>query len=157
MIPYPLVSTWIFVLTSGVLFLVALTDSKEFKVPNELVAVLAALYVVHALLSGGWISIHWHVVFALLILSGGAYAYWIQQVGGGDLKLLSVAFLWTGPQFAAPFVVLLIMFTGLYYVAARLGFFVAQRTSSGLRIPLGPSLAAALISVLAMGLVTPGN
>ncbi len=61
----------------------------------------------------------WNFAFALLMLAGGAYAYSLQQIGGGDLKLLAVAFLWTGPWFAAPFVILLLIFTGAYYVAAR--------------------------------------
>src|SRR6202020_571451 len=92
---------------------------------------------------GAWVSMQWNFAFALLMLLGGTYAYSLRQIGGGDLKLLAVAFLWTGPWFAAPFVILLLIFTGAYYVAVRLGFAAAQRTAVGLRIPLAPSLAAA--------------
>jgi prepilin peptidase CpaA len=97
----------------------------------------------------------WNFAFALLMLAGGAYAYSLQQIGGGDLKLLTVAFLWTGPWLAAPFVILLLAFTLVYYFAARLGFAAARRTSAGLRIPLAPSLAGALIGVFALGLLAP--
>jgi prepilin peptidase CpaA len=89
------------------------------------------------------------------MLLGGAYAYSLQQIGGGDLKLLAVAFLWTGPWFAAPFVILLLIFTGAYYVAARFGFAAAKQTPAGLRIPLAPPLAGALIGALALGLIAP--
>ena len=89
------------------------------------------------------------------MLAAGLYAYSVQHIGGGDLKLLTVAFLWTGPWLAAPFVILLLIFTLLYYLAARFGFAVARRTSAGLRILLAASLAAALIGVFALGLIRP--
>ena len=154
---YPMLSLWILVLTAATLFWVALTDLREFKVRNEFVAILAGLFVAHALASGAWVSMQWNFAFALLMLAGGAYAYSLQQIGGGDLKLLAVAFLWTGPWFAAPFVILLLIFTGAYYVAAKLGFAVAKQTAAGLRIPLAPPLAGALIGVLALGLMAPNS
>ena len=107
---YPTLSLWILVLTAATLFWVALTDLREFKVRNEFVAILAGLFVAHALSSGAWVSMQWNFAFAILMLAGGAYAYSLQQIGGGDLKLLAVAFLWTGPWFAAPFVILLLDF-----------------------------------------------
>jgi prepilin peptidase CpaA len=152
---YPIISLWILVLTAVTLFWVALTDLREFRVRNELIVVLACLYVVHALFSGAWVSMQWNFAFALLMLAGGAYAYSLHQIGGGDLKLLTVAFLWTGPWLAAPFVILLLVFTLMYYLAARLGLAAAKRTSAGLRIPLAPSLAGALIGAFALGLVAP--
>jgi prepilin peptidase CpaA len=154
---YPMLSLWILALTAVTLFWVALTDLREFKVRNEFVAILAGLFVAHALSSGAWVSMQWNFAFALLMLAAGAYAYSLQQIGGGDLKLLAVAFLWTGPWFAAPFVVLLLIFTGAYYVAARFGFAAAKETAAGLRIPLAPPLAGALIGALALGLVAPSS
>lgn len=142
-------------MTAATLFWVALTDLREFKVRNELIIILVLLYVVYALFSGAWVSMQWNFGFALLMLIGGTYAYSLQHIGGGDLKLLTVAFLWTGPWLAAPFVVLLLIFTVAYYVAARVGLATAQRTSAGLRIPLAPSLAGALIGVFALGLIGP--
>src|SRR5277367_5377553 len=150
-----MLSLWILVLTAATLFWVALTDLREFKVRNEFVAILAGLFVAHALCSGAWVSMQWNFAFALLMLAGGTYAYSLQQIGGGDLKLLTVAFLWTGPWLAGPFVILLLIFTVIYYFAARLGFAAARPTSAGLRIPLAPSLAGALIGVFALGLVAP--
>lgn len=152
---YPAVSVWILVLTAVTLFWVALTDLREFKVRNELVLILAGLYVVYALFSGAWASMQWNFAFALLMFAAGLYAYSLHHIGGGDLKLLTVAFLWTGPWLAAPFVILLLLFTLAYYLAARLGFAAARRTSAGLRIPLAPCLAGALIGVFALGLIRP--
>src|SRR5260370_16337280 len=100
---YPQTSTWILVLTAATLFWVALTDFKEYKIRNELVVVLAGLYVVHALVSGRWVSMPWNIGFALLMLAGMTYAYSLEQIAGGDLKLLACAFLWPGPSPLIPF------------------------------------------------------
>jgi prepilin peptidase CpaA len=150
-----MLSLWILALTAVTLFWVALTDLREFKVRNEFVIVLFILYLLHALCSGTWTSIQWNFAFAILMLAAGIYAYSLQQIGGGDVKLLAVAFLWTGPRFALPFVLLLAVFTGAYYVAARCGLAAARQTPAGLRIPLGPPLAGALIGALALGFIVP--
>jgi Flp pilus assembly protein protease CpaA len=150
-----MLSLWILALTAVTLFWVALTDLREFKIRNELIAILAGLYLAHALCSGAWVSMQWNFAFALLMLAAGTYAYSLQPIGGGDLKPLAVAFLWTGPWFAAPFVFLLLIFTGAYYIAARLGYAAAKETAAGLRSPLATSLAGALIGALALGFVAP--
>jgi prepilin peptidase CpaA len=154
---YPMLSLWILVLTAATLFWVALTDLKEYKIRNEFVVLLVGLYLLHAFCSGAWVSMEWNFAFALLMLLGGAYAYSLRQIGGGDLKLLAVAFLWTGPWYAAPFVFLLLIFIGAYYVAARFGFAAAKQITAGLRIPLAPPLAGALIGALALGLAAPNS
>jgi hypothetical protein len=45
-------------------------------------------------------------------------------------------------------VILLVIFIIAYYVAATFGFAAAKQTAAGLRIPLAPSLAGALIGAL---------
>jgi Flp pilus assembly protein protease CpaA len=69
---YPIISLWILVITAATLFWVALTDLREFKVRNELIIILALLYVVYALFSGAWVSMQWNFAFALLMLIGVA-------------------------------------------------------------------------------------
>ena len=53
MAAYPQISVWILVVTSVTLFWVALTDFREFRIPNELVLALVGLYVLYSLVSGG--------------------------------------------------------------------------------------------------------
>ncbi len=155
MSPYPAASLWILLITSAMLFWVALTDLKKFKIPNEFVLVLAGLYVLYALISGRYASIPANVAFAAVMLAGMMYVYWRQQMGGGDLKLLAVAFLWTGPWAAAPFAMLLLVFMIGHYLAARLGWAANLKTRAGLWIPLAPSIAGALIGTFALGFVAP--
>ena len=98
----------------------------------------------------------WNFAFALLMLAGGAYAYSLQQIGGGDLKLLAVAFLWTGPWFAAPFVILLLIFTGAYYVAAKIWICSgASRPPRVCGFRWRRPWPRALIGALALGLIAP--
>ena len=56
----------VLVITAAVLFYVALTDLKHFKIRNEVILVLTGLFVVHAILSGRWVSAHWNLAFAAL-------------------------------------------------------------------------------------------
>jgi Flp pilus assembly protein protease CpaA len=98
----PTLSHVVLVITAGVLFYVALTDLKYFKIRNELILVLAGLYILHALLSGRWVSAHWNLGFAALMFSIMLYFYTQNAMGGGDVKILTIAFLWLGVGCAFP-------------------------------------------------------
>ena len=143
----------VLVATAAVLFYAALTDLRQFKIPNELVVVLVLLFVVHTAISGRWSETPWNLGFALLIFCVLAVFYGFGWMGGGDIKLLSVALLWTGVHCALLFAVLLLVFTSLYTLAAKLGWAVAQRdgTDSRMRIAFAPSVAAALVGVFMLG------
>jgi Flp pilus assembly protein protease CpaA len=101
----------VLVITAAVLFYVALTDFKEFKIRNELTLVLAGLFVVHSLLSGRWVIAHWNLAFAALMFGVMLYFYSQNLMGGGDIKILTVGFLWVGFRCALPFAVLLAIFS----------------------------------------------
>ena len=111
----------VLVITAAVLFYVALTDFKEFRLHNELILVLAGLFVVHALLSGRWVIAHWNLAFAALMFGAMLYFYGQNLMGGGDVKILTVGFLWVGFRCALPFAVLLAIFAGVHVVAAMFG------------------------------------
>src|SRR5256886_16958331 len=86
----------VLVITAAVLFYVALTDFKQFKIRNELILVLAGLFVVHALLSGCWMSAHWNLAFAALMFGVSLYFYAKNWMGGGDVKIFTLGFLGGG-------------------------------------------------------------
>ncbi len=155
MTAYPHATLWILIIAAVTLFWGALTDFREFRIPNEMVVVLAGLYVLYSIFSGEWFAMPWNIGFALMMLAVMVYGYSLQQMGGGDLKLLAVAFLWTGPWRAALFAIFLIAFVGIHYAAVRLGWATGQRSAAGLRIPLAPSIAAALIGTFALGFAAP--
>ncbi len=143
----------ILVLTAATLLYVAFTDLKHFTIKNELVLVLAGLFLVHAVLSGRWAELHWHIGFAALMFIIMLYSYSQNWMGGGDLKLLAVAFLWTGPFDTLPFAVLLAAFAGVHAALVKFNWAAAQRVNGSLRIPFAPSIAGALIVLFVLSLV----
>jgi prepilin peptidase CpaA len=143
----------ILILTSATLFWVALTDFRNLKIRNEAVLVLAGLYFLYAAVSGRWATVPWNVGFAVLMFAGMIYVYAVKKMGGGDIKLLAVAFLWTGPWSVLPFAILLVIFLGIHYLAVRLNWAEGVKSPQGLRIPLAPSVAGALIGTFALGFV----
>jgi len=147
----------VLIATAAVLFYVAHIDLRHYKIGNELIGALAVLFVIHALVSGRWVSVHWNIVFASMMFVVMLIAYSRGLMGGGDVKLLTVAFLWVGIGCALPFAVLLLVFAGLHVLATRLGWADTRRSDDDerKRIPFAPSIAAALIGVLMLGCLAP--
>jgi prepilin peptidase CpaA len=143
----------VLVLTGATLFYVAITDLNQFTIRNELVLLLAILFLVYAALSGQWTQLYWNIGFATLMFFIMLYYYSHKLMGGGDLKLLTVAFLWTGPFYALPFAVALAVFACTYIVLVKLGWASAKRTNGSTKIPLAPSIAGALIVLFVAKLV----
>lgn len=146
----------VLVITAAILFYVAFNDLREFRIPNELVLVLAGLFVLHALLAGRWMEMHWNIglaalTFALMLL----FAYGQGLMGGGDLKLLTVALLWTGISCVLPFLVFLVIAASLHTVAAKLEWVRAQRVNGRLRVAFAPSISAGLIGIFMLGCLSP--
>src|SRR5262249_6768488 len=139
----PSLSHVVLVITGAVLFYVALTDFKQFKIRNELILVLAGLFVVDAPLSGRWVIALWNLAVAALMFAVMFYFYAQNLMGGGDVKILTVGFLWVGLGCALPFAVLLAVFAAVHVVAAKLGRAEGQHVGRQKRLPLGPSVAAA--------------
>lgn len=140
-------------MTAAVLFYAALSDLKHYRIRNELIVVLTGLYFLHAALSGRWPSIPWNIGFALLILAVMLYFYSQDLMGGGDVKLLTVAVLWVGIDCALAFALLLSLFATIHTIAGRLGWVDVQRVGEDQRprIAFAPSVAAALIGVFMLG------
>ena len=145
----------VLLLTGGLLFYMALTDLKHFKIRNEFVLVLAALFILHAFISGRWVIMQWNFGFALLLSLIMFYFYLKNMMGGGDLKLLTVALLWVGPFCALPFALFLLLFVCIHIAAVKLKLIEARVVSGKDWIAFAPSVAAALISVFIAGCVRP--
>jgi prepilin peptidase CpaA len=145
----------VLVIASCLLFYVSLLDLKEYRIRNELVVVLAGMFVLYAVLSGRWVTIHWNIGFALLMFLIMLVAYTRNLMGGGDLKILTVAFLWVGVDCALLFAVLLLVFAALHTVAAKLGWLGAETVDGRMRIAFAPAVAGALIGTFMLGCLRP--
>jgi len=151
----PIASYFVLVIAAATLFYVALTDLKEFKIANELVLVLAGLYVLFAVLSGHWRTMYWNIALAAIMFAFMLYYYGQNLMGGGDVKMLTVAFLWVGLDCALLFAVFLLVFVGIHAGVAKLGWVKVQEVGTRKRIPFAPSIAAALIGVFMSGCLRP--
>jgi prepilin peptidase CpaA len=133
----------VLIITSGLLFYVALTDLREYKIRNDMVLALAGLFVLYAVLTSRWADLRWDLAFAAFMFVVMLVIYMLGWMGGGDVKLLAVAFLWTGLHGALPFALLLALFSFAHGLAVKLGWAGSQLTDQ--RIPFAPSVAGALI------------
>lgn len=147
----------ILAITAAILFYAALTDLKRYRIGNELIVVLAGLFVLHAFVSGRWPGLGWNVGLALLMFVVLLYFYSQGLLGGGDVKLLTVAFLWAGRDCALPFAILLSLFAMVHVVAGKLGWADLQQVGPDKRsrIAFAPSVAAALIGIFILGCLAP--
>jgi prepilin peptidase CpaA len=119
------------------------------------VLALAGTYVLYALLAGQWFSLKWDLAFGALMFLVLLASYLWGWMGGGVVKILAVAFLWTGLFGGLPFAVLLAIFSAVHAIAAKLGWTKAQVTESGRRIPFAPAVAAALICTFILHAIQP--
>jgi prepilin peptidase CpaA len=131
----------------------AFIDLKHYKISNELILLLIGLFFLYSLLSDRWTAAAWNCALAAGIFLFLMYFYSRHWMGGGDVKILTVAFLWAGIECALPFVLLLLLFVSLHTIAAKLGWLGSRQIDDDRRqrIPFAPSIAAALIVTILSG------
>src|SRR6266568_5329497 len=91
-----------FVLGAALIYVI-LDDLRNARIRNEVVIVLAALFVVAAITRGEYSEAMRHLVFAAVMFLLILAMYALGMMGGGDAKLLAVAFLWLGVGSSATF------------------------------------------------------
>jgi prepilin peptidase CpaA len=85
----------IWILFVAIMFASAIVDVATYRIPNELVLALVALFLVAALIH--WPEVAWlgHLGSLCLIMGAGIFLYAFGQMGAGDVKLLSAVSLWS--------------------------------------------------------------
>lgn len=135
-----------------ILIYCSITDLTSFKIKNTSVIILVVLFVIAALMGAFSPNIAIHIAFGLAMFAVLLASYAMGLVGGGDAKLLSAAFLWTGPQKATLFCIILACITLIYFVLHKfLRVLPGKPGPNGKTlIPYGPCIAVAWIAVLAI-------
>jgi prepilin peptidase CpaA len=153
MVTNPLLAAAVLQVTIAVLLYAAFIDLNHYTISNKVIVVLAGLFFLYSLLSGRLTAVMWHVGLAACIFLFLIYFYTRQWMGGGDVKVLTVAFLWTGIECALSFVILLLLLISLHTIAAKLRWMGSQQSNEDrrLRIPFAPSIAGALIATILLG------
>jgi prepilin peptidase CpaA len=148
----------VLVLVTVILLYAAIRDLRHYSISNLLVLALAGLFLLHALVSGRWVTLHENVLFALLMFAFLLLCYARGWMGGGDVKLLTVAFLWVGIHCALAFALLLLLFASVHALAAKLKWVEGRMVDGRLKIAFAPAVSAALIGSFAVGcLASPGS
>ena len=138
----------VLIVTAGLLFYVALTDLKTFRIRNEIVGLLAGLFLLYSVLSGEWVLLPGRIGFAAAMFIILLLAYGRGALGGGDVKMLTVAFMWTGGENALLFAVSLLGFSLIHIIAAKLKWVRSTAKDGRPRIAYAPSIAGALVVTL---------
>jgi len=141
----------VLIVTSLVLLYVAVADLRNFQIRNELILVLIGLWLIYMSVTGRWSSAYGNIGFAAFMLIVMAYFYHRQWMGGGDVKLAAVAFVWTGIDCTLVFALLLLGFAIIHTAAAKFGWVKVRHADDGsMRIAFAPSIAGALIGVFVL-------
>lgn len=135
-----------------VLIYIAIEDMLKFKIRNESIVVLIVLFLIAALASGALWPALWHVLFGLVMFAVVLAIYAFRVIGGGDAKLLSVAFLWMGWENTSLFCILLGLAAAIYYILHRFGHILPGKPGPNGKtlIPYGPCIASAWIGTMAL-------
>ncbi len=119
---------WINLAASGLLAALAVSDLRARRLPNSMIAALAALYVVHALVAGqaDAFAPSTHLMAAAIAFAVAALLCFVGWIAGGDAKLAAAVFLWAGPGHALP-VFVIVSICGLVVALCALGAGAAMR------------------------------
>ncbi len=98
----------------GLLVVAAIGDIMRYTIPNTLSAVLAVLAIPAVLVAGGgFVDLLWHLLVGFVVLLLTSILFFRGLFGGGDVKLLTAAALWTGWPLVVPLVVYTALSGGL--------------------------------------------
>jgi len=86
----------ILVLAAATFLYAGWRDLASFTIPNRAVVALAALYPIHVLVVPGPVAWELALGMATLVFAVGCGLFALRAMGGGDVKLLTVAALWAG-------------------------------------------------------------
>lgn len=88
---------------SGLLVWAAVTDLREFLIPNRISVAIVALYPAHVLASAQPVDWVGALIACGIVFAVGFALFALRITGGGDVKLLAATALWAGPDLVTPF------------------------------------------------------
>ncbi len=145
----------------SLLGLAVISDIEALRIPNQICALIAALYPIHVLSAGGDIDWIGALAVSFAVFAVGLLPFSLGLMGGGDVKLMAAVALWAGPNQVIEFlivtalfgaVVALVMMAPARFALAQvldtLGFDDIRQMVLGRAIPYAIAIAAgALLTV----------
>ena len=134
----------------------ALSDVRSYRIPNHLCAALLLLFPVFAATAPYAVAWHQNIFVFSLVSAAGFAAFWRGLVGAGDVKLLSVASLWAGPQWIAVLLAVMALAGGVESFVVGVAAFL-KRSKNGctlsfkkIKIPYGVAIATGGVTMLGL-------
>jgi len=127
---------------------VLIDDLANYRVRNTTVLMLACLFVVYCLIKDNLSLFVGHLTIAAVMFVVLAAAYGLGMMGGGDLKLLTIAFLWLGLENGFLFCLLLCAASVVYIGSAWLNWLPSRKLDKRTQVPFGPSIAVAWVTTM---------
>jgi prepilin peptidase CpaA len=136
---------WIAIAPALILLVwIAVHDIRHYRISNVSVALLAAFFLLHVAVNGRGDLLPSHFLLAGFLLAVMILPFQFGWMGGGDVKVLAVAFLWTGLHCALFFALVLFAATTIHAVLAWCGALTSRESGARRKIPFGPAAALAL-------------
>ena len=134
----------------GLLAWAAVSDFREYLIPNRVCLAIAGLYPAHVVASATPVDWPIAIVVALAALVAGFALFAGKLVGGGDAKLLSAVALWAGPDLVLGFVLVTSLFGGILSIAMLKFMWAARPREAGgarlshfkVQVPYGIAIVA---------------
>jgi prepilin peptidase CpaA len=133
----------------------AVYDLRNFAIRNSLVGFLLLLYLLHIALMSRWSNVPYDIGLAAMTFAIMLVFYALGLLGAGDVKLLTVAFLWVGWHGAMEFALLLVATSIFLLIAALTGLVESRKVGSRHKVAFAPAIAGALACAFLLGLVQP--
>jgi prepilin peptidase CpaA len=128
-------------IVAPILVYIIVQDLRTYRIRNEAIVALLVLFGGFYLVNGDMASFTSHLIFGLAFFAVFLAMYWFGLMGGGDVKLLTVAFFWLGPENALPFSLLLGVLSLVYALGARLKLVPSYVHNGRMKVPFGPTIA----------------
>ena len=90
----------------GLLLVAAISDFREFLIPNRIVGAVLLLYPAHVLASPAPVAWQVALIIGAITFVAGFVLFLFKGMGGGDVKLLTGVALWAGAQHFMAFTVI---------------------------------------------------
>jgi prepilin peptidase CpaA len=146
-----LTQTAILIALVATLVFTIVDDWRNYTIRNEAILVLLALFAARVIALGDYAQLGGQLMLAAVMMVTLLFVYARGWMGGGDVKLLAVAFLWIGVAQLSTFTLLMCALVIVYYVAAKLKL-APSRGQARVYIPFAPCISGAWLLTLALTL-----
>lgn len=144
-----MIESLIYLALVAMLVFTIVDDWRNYTIRNEVILALLALFAANVIARGDYGQIAGQMAVAAVMFVALLIVYARGWMGGGDVKLLALAFLWLGAADLTTFTLSMCVLVIFYYAAARLKL-APSRGQSRIYIPFAPCISGAWLLTLAL-------